>query len=109
MQWMTLLREAVQSSNRTQVAAKLGISRTAVSLVLSGKYPAGTSKIETRVMEIFGRITCPFLEREITTTDCATHRNRDVPSGSPMAVRHWRACQTCQMGATVEKGDPSCN
>ena len=52
--WLELLSDAVAASNMTAVARRLGISRTAVSLVLAGKYGAKTTRIETRVLAVIG-------------------------------------------------------
>jgi hypothetical protein len=93
--WLKLLRRAVAASSRQQVADEIGMSRPTVSLVMAGKYPAKTDKIERKVMTRYGRVQCPFLETEIGFADCREHHERDAPTSSPYAMRHWRACQNC--------------
>lgn len=96
--WLTLLEQAVDASNITQVAIKLDVSRTTISLVLAGKYPAKTDKIAIRVLDIYGRIACPFLGVDIVQAECRIHRSSAVPTSSPRAMQHWRACQSCETG-----------
>ncbi len=95
MTWLELLQQAVSASSRTHVAEKLGVSRTAVSLLLSGKYGAGTDRMAARVMEAFARTDCPFLARDISRKECDAHAQSAIPTSSPRAMKHWRACRTC--------------
>ena len=53
--WFELLQQAVNASSANKVAAKLGISPTMVSVVLSDSYPASTANIEKLVMQHLGR------------------------------------------------------
>ncbi len=94
--WMTLLKQAVDSSTVTQVALELDISRTALSLVLNDKYPAKTDKIAEKVLSVYGKVICPFLGEQITLQICKKHHSGSVPTSSPRAMKHWRACQACQ-------------
>lgn len=93
--WFELFKRAVESSSRQKVAGDLGFSRTAISLIYSGKYPAKTDKIAARVMEIYGRVHCPHLDLEISNNECRRHHSAEVPTSSPRAMRHWKACQSC--------------
>ena len=94
--WLDLLRAKVAETSMGVVADEIEVSRTTVSLVLAGKYPAKLDKIETRVIARYARIACPFLEREISGAECRDFHTRETPTSSPFAVRHWRACQGCQ-------------
>lgn len=94
--WLDLLKKRVDESSMGKVAEELQCSRTAVSLVLAGKYPASTEKFATRVIARYARIPCPFLEREISGAECREFHTRETPTSSPFAMRHWRACQGCQ-------------
>lgn len=96
--WLELLRKAVESPGASQgsVAKALGYgSGTVVSLVLAGKYPAKTDKIEARVLAVFGRVQCPHLDEEISGAKCIEYCTRAAPTSSPFAMRHWIACQSC--------------
>ncbi|MDO8414165.1 MAG: LysR family transcriptional regulator [Gallionellaceae bacterium] len=93
--WLTLFKEAVAASSITRVAEQLGISRTAASLVLGEKYPAKTDKIAAKVLDVFARLTCPHTNVEISHAECRALSISAVPTSSPQAMRHWRACQSC--------------
>jgi hypothetical protein len=95
--WLQLLRQAVEAegSSITTVAAKLGVSRTSISLVLAGKYPAKTDKIEARVLDIYARLICPHTLVEIRHAECRETAAAATPTSSPQAMRQWRACQSC--------------
>lgn len=94
--WLTILKQAVEKSTITAVADKLDVSRTSISLVLAGKYPAKTDKIAAKVLDMYARITCPHTGVEISHAECRTLSTSAVPTSSPQAMRHWRACQSCQ-------------
>lgn len=55
----------------------------------------------SKVWQIAGRIYCPHLCCDISTTDCATHRTKTyaqlgVVRVLPLTtVDHWRACRKC--------------
>ncbi len=93
--WFALLEKAVAETSKTAVAERIGISCTAISLVMNGKYPAKTDKIAARVLDVFAVVNCPYLGQEITQAECAAHAGRAIPTSSPRAVRHWKACRTC--------------
>ena len=93
--WLELLRNAVEKSSMTAVAGKLDVSRTAISLVLSGKYPAKTNKIAVKVLNAYARLVCPHTGTDINHAECSALSTSAVPTSSPQAMRHWRACQSC--------------
>lgn len=105
--WKNLLNQAVEAANITQVAARLAMSRTAISLVMSGNYPAKTDKIAARVLDVYGRVSCPFLGVEIVQAECRAQRSSAVPTSSPRAMQFWRVCQGCQIGKNLNK-EASC-
>lgn len=102
--WLTLLKQACDQTSMTEVAEKLDISRTTISLVISGKYPAKTDKIETKVLNVYGKVSCPFLGVEITQTECKKHHTNMAPTSSPRAMKHWRACLTCPHSKSNKEG-----
>ncbi len=94
--WMELLKKAVNDSSITQVAQQLQISRTQVSLVLGEKYPSRTDRIAAKVLECFGNVGCPYLEVRISQKKCREYHTAPIPTCSPRALRHWKACQACE-------------
>ncbi|MDL2266799.1 LacI family transcriptional regulator [Desulfovibrio sp. OttesenSCG-928-G15] len=97
MAWLDMLRQAAGETSKAEVARTLGVSRTAISLLLSGKYPGGTAKMAERVLEQYGAHShvCPHLDRDVTPEECATNCNKSIPTASPAALRLWRACREC--------------
>jgi hypothetical protein len=93
--WFELLQQHVAASSRAKVALELKLSRTTVSLVLDGKYPASTDKIAERVMSTYSVVQCPFMDAEISRAVCIQHHTSSAPTSSPRAMKLWRACQGC--------------
>jgi len=93
--WMKLLQDAVAASSKKAIADQLGVSRSAISLIVNGKYPANPEHIAMKVLSKFGRIRCPHLDVEITQEQCRDHHTRSAPTSNPRAMKHWRACQVC--------------
>ena len=101
MGWMEILRKEVKKKGGAAVAKELGISRSAVSLAMSGKYPASTKKIEDRVCRIYGGgglVNCPVLGG-ITPEACAEHfrlsRQIGMKAGSPQTLLLYKRCRSC--------------
>lgn len=94
--WVLLLAAEVARSNRTRAGARLGISRTAVSLALVNRYPSpSTAGIERRVLAKLGRLDCPAKGEAVTVIQCQEFREKPAPTHNPMAMQPWRACQRC--------------
>lgn len=95
-QFVVLLAAEVRATDRTRAASRIGMSRTAVSLVLANKYSSpSTAGVERRVMDVLGRIDCIALGETLTVAQCQTFRDRSAPTHNPMQMQHWRACQHC--------------
>ncbi len=94
--WVELLAAEVRATDRTRAGARIGMSRSAVSLALANKYPSpSTAGIERRVLEALGNLQCPAQEATITSEQCREYRERPAPTHNPMAMRVWRICQGC--------------
>jgi len=95
--WIELLRSEVATSSMTAVAGRLGVSRTAVSLCLAGKYGAKTDRIAAKVLAILGdSVDCPAMGQVIAKAKCSDFCARKAPTHNPVAMQHWRTCQHCQ-------------
>ncbi len=102
--WRELLNARVAASSKAQVARDLGLSRPTISQIVNGKYGASPERVAKRVIEIYGRIRCPHLEKEISQAECREYNSRQPPTNSPRAMKHWRACQNCmQRTMTVDQ------
>ena len=105
--WLDQLRARVESTSIAHVARELGYSRTALSLVLSGKYLGDTKRMEQRAAETFNeRHHCPFLEREISGAECRLIARKPFNSSSPLAARQWRTCRSCPHNPVLKKSHP---
>lgn len=101
--WINLLSAEVERTNKTVASQRIGMSRTAVSLVLANRYPSpSTAGVEKRVMDVLGRLECVALGEVITSAQCQSWREKAAPTHNPNAMQHWRACQHCP-------NNPSCN
>jgi hypothetical protein len=105
--WFQLLIERCKGAVRARIAEQLGISSTALSMVINATGPYGsgvasTERIAERVVHTFGRYACPHLTAEsggeecvITADQCRATAHRPPPTGSPRAMQHWQACRQC--------------
>ncbi|MBP6636042.1 MAG: LacI family transcriptional regulator [Sulfuritalea sp.] len=93
--WWQLFQAALAKHTKHDIAAALGCSRTAVSLVANGRYPSSTDAFAARVLAVYDRYDCPHTGAPISQAECAGLAHRDAPIASPREMRHWRACQGC--------------
>lgn len=93
-EWFSLLSEEAERTSITAAAARLGYSRTSISLVLAGKYPGGTDNLAAKVLEVFSMVECPHLGFSVTPAKCVASSGK-MPTSSPGDLRLWRACQAC--------------
>lgn len=100
-----LLSSAVAraTGGKAEVARRVGVSRTSVSLYLSGQYPGGVTKIEKRIIQkLREAVHCPHLQEEISASDCATYSGRTIQTHSPAALAFWRSCQRCAFNTKTQ-------
>jgi hypothetical protein len=94
--WLQILAAEAKATSRAEVARKLEYSRTTVALCLDGKYVGNTHKVEQKVLQVLGKVACPFLKTEIKRSECLDFCQTSAPTHNPSRMHHWRACQTCQ-------------
>ena len=95
-EWMHLLDRAVAATSVAEVARRLGVARSSLSLLINGKYPGGTDNMVARVMDVLAE-PCPVYGGSRTSEACATHRADPMPTSNPFALRQWRMCQLCNL------------
>ena len=93
--WFEILQKEVAASSQSAVAKKLGYSVTTVNQILKGKYLGKPDKVAVRIIDVFAKVTCPYLSEEIDIAICQEHANSKAPSHNPTKMQHWRACQAC--------------
>jgi len=94
--WLELLRAAVARETIAGAAERIGLSRTTLSLVLAGKYPAKTlAGVEQKVRAALDSWHCPHFGIVIGAADCRHYQELPLPLSSARDLRLWRACQNC--------------
>ena len=95
--FVQLLGAEVARSNMTATGKRIGMSRSAVSLVLANRYPSpSTAGVERRVLDALGRLDCVAIDAEVTAEQCQSYREKPAPTHNPQAMQHWKACLHCQ-------------
>jgi transcriptional regulator with XRE-family HTH domain len=94
---LQLFRDKCKDLGNARVARELGISDSAVSQIMHGKYSASTDNIMQRVVEVFGGIIirCPVMG-DIPLSTCADERRKPFAVVSGVYARQRRACKQCE-------------
>ena len=98
MPWLALLADDVAlTGSKAATARKIGISRTAVSLLLDGKYQAkDLGRVQAKVLEaLAGRVPCPHDRTDIARRACSDRATAPMPMSNPAELRAWTACGAC--------------
>ncbi|WP_226781862.1 helix-turn-helix domain-containing protein [Oceaniglobus trochenteri] len=107
-EWLTLLKTEVASGRTiTEVAAEVGLSRPALSTLVSGKYPARLDKIERKFAAIIlakykAQVFCPHVQAGIPGELCRTHANTPMTTSRPEKLRQWLACRDCPQNPNID-------
>lgn len=100
MQLITQLRARDKSASFQAIATRIGVSKAAVVLWFNGKYPAKGTAIEARIIAQYDTVACPYLGQTISLRACAEYHSKPIPTSSPSALSHWRACKQCPYSAS---------
>ncbi|AFL76196.1 helix-turn-helix domain-containing protein [Thiocystis violascens] len=93
---LALLHAEVARTDTVRTAERLGVSRTAVSLLINGKYTADPTRMYALIGDVLGGLHCPHLDADLSRDACRRwHGRATPPAQSAAAVAHWRACQQC--------------
>jgi hypothetical protein len=109
MQLITQLRARDPAASFQAIATRIGVSKAAVVLWFNGKYPAKGTAIEAKIVAQYDTVDCPYLQQTISLICCGEFNRKDIPTSSPSALSHWRACKTCPYSAAhwhPTKGHP---
>ncbi|MCW5711295.1 MAG: MarR family transcriptional regulator [Shinella sp.] len=100
--WLATLRDEAAKDGRTKqdIANELGVSRTAISLLCSGKYTAKMDKVARKIAPLVmaryaNRVWCPHARASITAAACEGHRTAPMAMSDAVALRQWAACRSC--------------
>lgn len=108
-----ILEEQLQKLGTKQaVADRMGVSRAAVSLYLSGRYGTiggRSDRFEAKALAAFSdRVNCPHLGTDIERQACSEHATAAQPMSDAGALRLWIACRSCPLNLHAKpKGEAS--
>jgi hypothetical protein len=107
--WIAVLRSYARTHGIAEAGRRIGRSRPSVSLVLSGDYPGGTTRIEALVRKaLMDQVRCPGFGEDLPLSDCRDWSSRPFSAASPRSSAMYRACRTCPNKpalTTISKGD----
>ena len=95
--WVEVLAQNLDSGKSLQeLAGIVGYSKTALSLVLSNKYPGNPGRIGKAIeTHLTGAtVVCPLLG-DILAGECAANQAREFSAASSARVALWKACRKC--------------
>lgn len=102
--WLEILREEVAKPGASiaGVAAEVGMKRTALSMLLSGKYPAKLDKVSAKyssaVLQRFrDQVFCPHLRTGISPDECRRTACAPMSTSNPEKLAQWSACRRCSL------------
>lgn len=111
-QWVDVLRTEAAKPGRSKqaIADELDVSRTAISLIVAGKYSAGMDKFAekhaSKVMALYAhQVWCPHLRASITPDACADHHSAPMNTSDPAKLKHWAACRSCKNNPLVKESE----
>lgn len=97
--WLGALRAECQRTTQAQAAARIGVSETTTSQVLSGSYKANPIRIERRVRGVLmaAMCECPVMG-DVSTRVCQDVQERQPGKGgtgigNPQHAQAWHACR----------------
>lgn len=101
--WYQLLQSAVADEprgkagvvDRLLAAGAQRVSRTQLSLILSGNYPASPARLAAKVLAVYDRHPCPYLGADVSIDHCIAINRGPAPTWDPAALDNRRICQTC--------------
>lgn len=98
--WFNALLAEVKTTSVTAVAAKMGVSRPTLSVLVNGIGAYGSGKaspanMEIRYRQAFEQLTCPHTSAMVGIAHCRDIALRTAPSHNPIQMMQWQACQSC--------------
>lgn len=103
-EWIEVLRVEVEKPGRTitSVATEINIKRSALSMLLSGTYPAKLDKVSAKyaakVMQLYrDQVFCPHQRCGISQEDCRALASAPMSTSNPDKMAQWSACRRCPL------------
>lgn len=93
---LTLMQQEAARTSKTAVGIRIGVSRTTVSLVLGGKYPAKCDAVFAAALAVLDQRNCPYLGTRVEAVYCHDTNTGPTPTWDPSALAQRRMCQNCE-------------
>ena len=92
--WLSVLIEQTTQHGQLSVAKELGVSKTAISQLVNGKYPGAMDRMQKLVEGAYMNqvVTCPIMG-EISLHECDKHQ-RNTSTSNPQKLRLYKACRS---------------
>ena len=79
-----------------KVAQNLGYGRSSINLYLRGKYPAGTEKLEEKILATYSdSIVCPFTKGVLSKKQCDDASGSSINASNPVIFKLQQFCKSC--------------
>jgi len=93
---MNLLRiELSRLGSKAAVATRIGCKRSAVSMVLTGSYPARPDGVLAAALLVLDQHHCPYLGIVVEQAYCDETNSGPPPTWDPSALTQRRTCKAC--------------
>lgn len=94
--WLEELAQLADANDLGVAGKRIGYSRSAVSTIISGKYPGDLARVEQMVRGALMALTveCPVLG-EIGRDQCLTEQKEPFRATSRHRAQLFHACKTC--------------
>lgn len=96
--WVEVLAQSVdRGKSLGELAGIVGYSKTALSQILTNKYPGNLGRIGLAIETHLAGATviCPLLG-EILVSECDANQAREFSAASSARVALWKACRKCE-------------
>lgn len=107
--WVDACHEEKQKAgiSYAEIARRIKYARPSLSLALSGNYTGDTKTISEAYVTYRKQVVCPYIAETVSRQYCRNHALADAPTHNPAALRHWRACQSCEHRPDSKRGEES--
>jgi hypothetical protein len=101
-EWLALLKIEVAKDGQSvsSVAARIGMPRPSLSLLVNDTYPARLDKVgnkyAAKVLALLkDQLHCPHLRKGISLETCRHHAGRPMSTNNPERMSQFMACRAC--------------
>jgi hypothetical protein len=111
--WKKVLMDQIAQRSQAAVARELSLSAATISMIVNGKYPAGSDRIERLVRGRYmgAKVFCPAAGFEMGLHQCTEFQGRPFAATNPLRVQMYVTCPTCvnRIGGAADPLSPTEN